>query len=362
MARRFVEGEAVQTDCAYYREQVGRCLSAAERRRYQETSWVRSCLTFATIWLGLAACFVLVVLLHAGSAPLAAQVLLAPVVVFYVGTRINAFAVQVHEASHGLLMKDRRWNDRFCNLLGGYWVLNDVASYWRVHSDHHTYLHEATDPDLDLYLLPPGDRRGVLRILLRDFFCLTALGRVRKYLRKRKETRPASPTAAAPGAELPHLAGKATAQLLVLGLFVRCFGAGSGTALFALYWLTPLFCVFPVLIRIRISTEHYSDLLHADHPSLFVSRTSVSNRLEEHLLGTRMEYHFEHHLYPNLPYHQLARLHRLLVGAGFFDRIEGRDRVLSGGYIRFWRRLLSAGAGGEPLPAPTSAGSTGTAG
>ena len=66
----------------------------------------------------------------------------------------------------------------------------------------------------------------------------------------------------------------------------------------------------------------------------------------EYLIGAKMEYHFEHHLLPTIPYHGLKKLHRCLRARGFFDRLSRGDRAraLSGGYLHFARHFE------EPVP------------
>lgn len=51
-----------------------------------------------------------------------------------------------------------------------------------------------------------------------------------------------------------------------------------------------------------------------------------------------MEYHFEHHLFPNLPHYQLKRFHNKLLEKGFFK--DNNEDVLSGGYLHFWNILF----------------------
>jgi fatty acid desaturase len=50
-----------------------------------------------------------------------------------------------------------------------------------------------------------------------------------------------------------------------------------------------------------------------------MSRTTVASFLQFLVVGARMDYHFEHHLFPTLPYYRLRELHRDLHRAGFFE-------------------------------------------
>lgn len=311
-------------------------MDVKERAVYSQRSAIRSLATFAHIWIALIVSFLVVVQLQ--RVALAIQLAAAPVVILFIGSRINALAVQVHEGSHGLLMTSRRRNNWFCNIGAAWWVLNDVESYWKLHSVHHTQLLEECDPDRDLYSLPPTRSRIVL-LLIQDLLWITAARRIFKYVASgSKKTRSTSTD----NSKLGNMAGKLTAQLSIIALFAWQFGILHGAVLWFTYWTIPLFSVFPLLIRLRIATEHYSESMHSPTPFGFVSRTSTSFAIEEYLIGAQMEYHMEHHLFPNIPYFQLKKLHRRLEELGAFDAMSDDKRyVLSGGYFQFWKTLLT---------------------
>ncbi len=50
-----------------------------------------------------------------------------------------------------------------------------------------------------------------------------------------------------------------------------------------------------------------------------------------------MEYHFEHHVLPTIPYRGLKKLHRRLENTGLF---ESDGDLLSHGYVRFLVRSV----------------------
>ncbi|MST93976.1 MAG: methyltransferase domain-containing protein [Pedosphaera sp.] len=137
--------------------------------------------TFTHIWLGLAIALALGFWAWRTDAWWPKAII--PLLMFYIGTRLNAFAVQVHEAAHNLLFESRQFNDTFCNLFGAYWVLNDVESYRRVHLVHHTDLHLDSDPDRDLYeLSATAGRFQIAKLILQDVFWITAIHRIISYL------------------------------------------------------------------------------------------------------------------------------------------------------------------------------------
>ena len=168
---------------------------------------LRSVFVFSQIWLALFASFWCVGQLQA--LPWHYQVPLSVLVIVFIGTRQNAFAVQIHEASHGLLIASRKMNDAFCNFFGAYWVLNDVRSYWAIHKVHHSNLHEENDPDLDLYRLPPSSGRWRLyKVLAKDLLFMTSIRRIHDYL----TVRPPSEDVPRQPAAWAHSLGKIGAQ------------------------------------------------------------------------------------------------------------------------------------------------------
>ncbi|MFQ5732847.1 MAG: fatty acid desaturase [Planctomycetaceae bacterium] len=325
---------------ATYRTHVSDLIGASELKSYYRTNWRRTVFTFFHIWLALG--LSLGALPLTSTLPLFARIPLWAFLVVFIGSRLNAIAVQVHEASHFLLFEHKRLNHWFCNLLGAYWILNDVESYWHVHKNHHLHLHETNDPDRDLYLIPDRPIR-ILAVVACDFFWVTAFRRVLAYLRNRPATGRAENADVDAVARGGHFAGKVAAQSFVLLLFFWMFAWPYAAAYYFVFWLVPLFSIFPLFIRLRIVTEHFADALHeSDDRKPFISRTTVSNVLEDYFIGSQMQYHMEHHLYQNIPHYMLVRLHRELVRRGFFERNrENQYNLLSWGYLRFWRQMIS---------------------
>ncbi len=64
----------------------------------------------------------------------------------------------------------------------------------------------------------------------------------------------------------------------------------------------------------------------------------MASRIENHVIGARMEYHFEHHVLPTIPYRGLRQLHRHLTSSDFFVR---HREVLSDGYVVFLARAVT---------------------
>ncbi|MBV8877311.1 MAG: fatty acid desaturase [Gammaproteobacteria bacterium] len=110
------------------------------------------------------------------------------------------------------------------------------------------------------------------------------------------------------------------AAIAVLSIYLH-----SAAAL--LYWIVPALLGQPFL-RLFLLAEHTGCALDAD--MLANTRTTYTNAAVR-LLTWRMPYHAEHHSFPSVPFHALARLNALLPAQG---------RVTSAGYVRLHCALL----------------------
>lgn len=245
--------------------------------------------------------------------------LCAPVGALLCGIAFNWINVQIHEASHGLLLRDRNWNDIYCNVALGSWGLQDVQTYRATHGMHHAHLHTGRDPDLSIYTLHTGSLRQIFGRAAEDLLLITALRRKRQVASFIAEND-------VPYEGVPHYAtlAKLGAQGIVLGVYVYMCGLW-GLLFYGAVYLYGLLGVFPLLVRIRTVVQHHGDELeHLEEgrPFPFISRTTVAPVLEFILIGARMDYHFEHHLYPTLPCYSLRKMHAALTRAGLFDQVR----------------------------------------
>jgi len=255
-------------------------------------------------------------------------------IVLLMGLRMNALGVIVHEGSHGLLAKSRILNDRLCNWSVAFWTINSVEEYRPTHRLHHRYLGRENDPDRGFYLVPA--RRGALTgLLLQDLFGVTAF---------RRATTRLSGTSQESGAPASLLArpqlliGKFVTQVVILGQFIVFQGIGRGILFYGVFWLVPIICMYPMILRLKTITEHFDPELRDPKNVRWTARTSYAGWLQNHLVGARMEFHFEHHVLPTIPYKGLKQVHRMLDQTGMFAR---HGEVLSDGYVLFLARAVA---------------------
>jgi fatty acid desaturase len=327
-----------------WREELSDLVSPEELRLLSEQSIADTATVIAVLWIEVA------VLVAAANLvphlPLGWAIPAGILLVLMLGLRMNAFGVILHEGSHGLLARSRALNDRICNWGIAFWTINSVEEYRPTHRLHHRYLGQERDPDRVFYLVPY--RRGALTsLLLQDLFGVTAFRRATSRISG------TSQESGAPASLLTRpqlLLGKLMTQLLVLGQFILFQGVRRGLLFYVVFWLVPIICMYPMILRLKTITEHFDAGLRDPDTVHWIARTSAASWLENHLLGARMEYHFEHHVLPTIPYRGLKKLHRRLNETDLF---ADHGEVISHGYVLFLSRAVVASFGGRRSPART---------
>lgn len=257
----------------------------------------------------------------------------SPFVMILTAITFNWINVQVHEASHKLLFQKHFYNDLYCDALIGSWALHDVKTYRTTHFDHHNKLHTDEDPDKIHYTSFTGSYRELIKGILHDLFSITALKRILQVLfsnnsniqtKKRQKNY--------------SLIFKIISQIIII-MILYSFSGPMSFIYYFVFFLIPLFCIFPVLLRIRVIVQHYSSDLKKENLQNWISRTTISNFFEHFIIGARMDYHFEHHLYPNIPYYNLKKLHFKLLNLGFF---ENRNDYHTNDFAKSFVKLSTA--------------------
>ena len=314
-----------------WREQVSQLVDADELRTLAEPSLLDTVTAIGLLWVEVA-----ILLTAANLLPRLTLALSIPagiLIVLLMGLRMNAFGVILHEGSHGLLAKSRLANDRISNWGIAFWTINSVEEYRPTHRLHHRYLGQERDPDRVFYLVPA--RRGALTsLLLQDLFGITA------FRRATSRVSGTSDVSGAPASLLARpqlLVGKIVAQLIILGQFVLFQGVLRGVLFYVVFWLVPIICMYPMILRLKTITEHFDSGLRVANTVNWIARTSCAGWLQNHFVGARMEYHFEHHVIPTIPYRGLKKLHRRLDRTDLFKR---HGEVLSHGYVLFLTRAV----------------------
>lgn len=255
--------------------------------------------------------------------------------VIWIGSRQHALGVMAHDGAHGLLLRNRAWNDAVAQIFLAWPLFMAFGAYREIHVLHHRHLNTAEDPDwarnrpdrletgpggwefARIMLGLNGDQKSLLDVLR------SGEGAARR--RSRLE---------------------ALRWPLAAGVVVGFLAAGRLDAL-VLYWLVPLFTWFLWTMRLKGTAEHFAV---ENRAGANASRTVIASFPERLLIAPKnVHYHVEHHLYPATPFYRLPELHRRLM-----QQPEYRERIhLTRGYRAYLRECLAL-CRRSPTPAAAS--------
>ncbi|HEV3258310.1 MAG TPA: fatty acid desaturase [Gemmataceae bacterium] len=212
---------------------------------------------------------------------------------FLSAVALNAFVLLLHEGMHHVLFAHRLWN-RWVSVALGSTVLMSYSAYRVMHLRHHTFLGDPRDPDD--YHNYSGSR---VRVWVMHFMRL--LGGAFLYL------------LLIPLLALRHGSGSERRQIAVeycvLALLYGGIVLTVPGPLLLLGWFIPVVLV-AYMTNLRGFTQH--GLTDATDAYL-ASRSVQAHPVVAHCLLNE-NFHLEHHLFPEVPSYNLARLHELIWG------------------------------------------------
>jgi fatty acid desaturase len=232
----------------------------------------------------------------------------------------------LHEAVHRNL-RNRR-GDGWASLLTAY-PIGFTMKYRDVHFAHHRHLGTTQDPDFFAYDTFPQSRSAMLA---RFGWFVSGAPALLQFVQMQRAA--AGSVAGRRGLEpLRFIA----VQFVILAGFWWAFG---NPLYYVGFWALPIATVGKLLSTTRLLCEHAS-------PRGWVVRSIDGPRWQTWVLGAfDFNYHAEHHLFPTVPYANLARLHRRNVEHWTRhpdDRpFDGRVEFFSGGYLKLLATWFSA--------------------
>jgi len=240
----------------------------------------------------------------------------------------------MHESGHRTAFVSRQLNDTVAWWAGVLSFYN-ADFYRRYHQWHHRYTHlPGLDPELED--TPPD---GLASYILELSAIPWWIGKFRGHLAGLRGDFTGRPYI--PAEAIPAVRRSIQLQFCVYGvLLLASIPAGNGFLFW--FWALPLALAQP-LLRFVMMAEHGGCPFVPQ--ALRNTRTTLT-LWPLRLLMWQMPFHVEHHLYPSLPFHSLARAHALLA-----PRIDHLDR----GYLAVHRGFLANLAA---LALPAAAGTT----
>lgn len=234
--------------------------------------------------------------------------------VFMIATRQHAFLILAHEGAHFRVHRQSFLNDLISDILCAYPILFDTKIYRHTHLQHHDHLNTEQDPDwvrkyqlkewifpqslkqIALFMLTYVPLKGALEWVVAAFH-FSGLKKITGYERS---------------------AFQVVSKLVFWSIVAGALAWTNQWTLFFWYWTVPFFTVFPGLQRLRSIAEHFG-LSYSD--DLTSTRDIRPSWLEGFLMAPHnVHFHLCHHLYPSVPFYNLAKLHSALMADAEFAR------------------------------------------
>jgi fatty acid desaturase len=247
--------------------------------------------------------------------------------VMLIGTRQLGLAILEHEAAHGTLHPNAKFNDWLAEWLCGAAVGGSLKRYRPYHLTHHKYTEQAEDPDLVLSRPFPVTRGSIARKFVRDLTGQTFYKlRIAPFIEKVKGKQRKPP-------RVPDTPG--LRFWIVNGVMIVATSALGYWWAWPALWIVPMATWFPLVTRLRSMAEHA--MVNTQDDPFTHARTTIANPLERLFIAPFwVHYHCEHHCFMYVPCYNLEKAHKLLLGKGFRERMR-----ITKGYVEVLRRCGS---------------------
>lgn len=243
--------------------------------------------------------------------------------IFFIAGRQGALLQLVHEASHGLLHPSKRVNDAISSWFCAYPIGITHEGYARGHYKHHAHTATKDDPksDREKYYVPDVRNPKLYLLLLKDLLGITALVIFFAYGKNAEEVEDRKKQEEQRESLVKKLMWLCVVQTLLLGVLFQ-----FNVLDYILLWLLPAMSPHMFLMRVRGIAEHgLAGQLGVDvknvNEGVFYTRSFLTPTrsykftplvwLEKALIGSlSVNYHHEHHLFPNVPFYRLRDIHK----------------------------------------------------
>lgn len=263
----------------------------------------------------------------------------------------NRCAQIVHGSDHGSLFASKKF-DRIVGQIAGCFVGYQAQGHKETHDEHHVFLNSEKDADR-IWCEPEAGISAILKGWARDLFLVSAAYRFLQYIPEkhltiegtRNRNRQAEPK------EEPANAGGivglmasflpiVVTQLILLGAYIAAarFDLILGVEYYVLVFILALLVLYPIQIRLRSNVEHsfvpgYQCVKPQDRRVVRSVRANLVERLI--VAPLNYEYHYEHHIIPNMPYYNSPRMRAIL-------QAKGIEVPIAKGYVAFiWQKWLA---------------------
>lgn len=253
---------------------------------------------------------------------------IAVLVIFFIAGRQHSLYILNHDASHYSLFPNKKMNKLVATLFSNLVMFHHPEAWsfiqWRrVHLKHHSHLFTEQDPNYaGRKRVGDTEYRYSLRQLLGK--CLLAIPQTFKLLLIGKQDLVMNKGNLYQRASIYHFAALFTSysddremeveRCLKLGFFILALIMIHFFNLwypFLVYWMVPMYTVYPMILKFHDLTEHYWE---SKSNCLYENTQSVSRSFWKKVIISFLPrgYHREHHMYPRVPVVYLPKVHKLI--------------------------------------------------
>lgn len=217
-----------------------------------------------------------------------------PFALLIIINRIMALGLLTHEAIHQNLSKNKSLNDFLGKYVCGLPVFISFERWRTLHLMHHRFVGADADPDRYLYQFYPISTKRFFyhffsgKLIFFHFIYFTDLGKNLFNVPFKKADRLFF--------ILFHV------SIIILFFYFNIF------KYYVLFWCVPFVFCIPLTLLYNCLEHHECYLLNDENKK---SRTIITpHYIQKVLLPLNVQYHGEHHLYPNIPQYNLEILHQ----------------------------------------------------
>lgn len=240
--------------------------------------------------------------------------------------RMHALGVLTHDAAHYRFFKNRQRNEWIGDLFVAWPIFISVDGYRQNHLAHHQNVNTEDDPDWvtkigsDAFTFPQKAWTMVKHMsgYLIAIQTLCDMRRLLPLIRKNdRSTRQYKLIRAG--------------YYVIWGLAFTFLGVWSQVFL---YWIVPFFTLLFLFQHVRSVAEHFgADMDYSKE--LDGTRTVLPHAWERLFFAPHnVNFHLEHHLYPSVPFYNLPKLHKALMGDAHYRSNAHITRGYSTGLVR----------------------------
>lgn len=223
-----------------------------------------------------------------------------------------ALAVLMHESAHGILIRNRNWNDRIGQIFTAGPLTVSLYDYRTGHLKHHQAPMVHDDPVAVIFKINdyPVSKKELAWRLFKDLTSISYFASVYEFLSGKHKN-----------LLLRKNLSLKTKLFVAVSIFsFHCVLLGVLTfyghmGLYFGLWILPSLTILQVFARIRAITEHAGYPPNKDQT--LNARSIVRSNWQTFFCGPHnIHYHIEHHQYARVPFYRLKEAHDILFSRG----------------------------------------------